>query len=73
MKRAFIVEYNIRTRVVVDVPEYYIADSFYRVDEEIIKAASDKIKSDVDAYIIGHNCVSIEDDIEEPYDDKYDK
>lgn len=68
-KVAFLVDYSVRTRVVVDVDEDI--DMF---DEGLIVAAArEKILSNPDAYIIYDNVVDIFEDEEMPYDDKFDK
>lgn len=72
MKKAFIVEYNIRTRVIADVPETYEPLDGSIHDGIVIAKADDKIISDAQNYVVSDNVVEIEEDLEMPYDPKYD-
>jgi len=64
MKVAKIVEYSIRTRIIVDT-----ADS----EDSIIRKANNKLLNDPSGYIVGDNVGEIQDDIECPFDPKFDK
>lgn len=63
MKKAYLVDFYISTRVVVDENVS---------EDEIIKIAQNKILSDPSSYIIDENAVTY-DDVEMPYDESYDK
>lgn len=64
MKKAYLVEFSVMTRVVVEDGSS---------DESIFKSAMDKILSSPGDYIQYDNVISIEDDEEMPYDEKWDK
>lgn len=63
MKKAFLVDFNVRTRVVVDLD----GKTEEEVDEAAIAAARQNILSDAENYIIGDNCTEIEPDEECPF------
>ncbi len=63
MEIAKVIEYSIRTRIIVDCSDG---------DDQIIRKANNKILCDPAGYIAGDNIVIIEDDDEEPYDPEYD-
>lgn len=75
MKKAYLVEYSIKTRVVIDVPDDYKPFDYKGesiTDGILIAKAGDKILSDAQNYIIGDNITYVEEDLEMPYDPEHD-
>lgn len=73
-KKAFLVEFAPRTRVIVDVPDGFDPDNVNFVRESdsaaydaIICAAREKISRDTVNYLCGDNVSELEDDIECPF------
>lgn len=67
-KKAFIVGFCPRTRVIVDVPEDFDGSFYTPTASEIIKAAREKIMSDPENYLYGDNCDDMAEDLECPYE-----
>ena len=65
MKRAYLVEYSIITRVLVDVEDEELND----IEEElkVISAAEDNIRYSISDYLCSDNIASIELDVQCPY------
>lgn len=70
MKKAFLVDFSVRTRVIVDLD----GKTKEEIDDAAIAAARQNILSDAGNYIIGDNCTGIEPDEECPvFDFSWDK
>lgn len=71
MKKAFIADFLISTRVIVDVPEYYrVAENNAEYSDKIAEAACNQIKSRIDngEQVFGiHDVTYIAEDTETPY------
>ena len=72
MKKAFIADFNIRTRVIVDVPEYYrVAENNAEYSDKIAEAACKKmsqlvVDTEQNPFVIS-NVTHITEDIDNPY------
>lgn len=73
-KKAFLVEFAPRTRVIVDVPDGFDPDNVNFVRESdriaydaIIRAAREKITLDAANYLYGDNLSEIVEDVECPF------
>lgn len=71
MKKAILVTFEIKTRVIVDAD--YGNAVLTNLDWEVAKVAADKIKSNPDSYIDAENMTEVVYDLEDPYNPDYDK
>lgn len=71
MKKAILVTFEIKTRVIVDAD--YGNAVLTNLDWEVAKVAADKIKSNPDSYIDAENMTEVVYDSEDPYNPDYDK
>lgn len=70
MKRAMLVTFEIKTRVIVDTDDNATNAN---LDWEVANVAADKIKTNPDGYLNAENMTDVSTDFESPYDPDYDK
>lgn len=71
MKKAILVTFEIKTRVIVDAD--FENSTLANLDWEVAKVAADKIKNYPYSYIDAENMTAVDIDMEDPYNPSYDK